>query len=368
MNIPFVSLEPMHKEIESDVLSKFKEVYNKSWFINGEEVEKFEEEFAEYCDVKYCIGCGNGLDALYLILKAYDIGNEDEVIIPSNTFIATALAVTYAGAKSIFVEPDLDTFNLDINLIERSITSKTKAIIPVHLYGQPVDMDTINAIAQRYDLKVIEDAAQSHGALYKGKKTGSLGDVAGFSFYPGKNLGALGDGGAITTNDSKLADRLRALGNYGSNRKYHHDFKGVNSRLDEIQAAILRIKLKYLEKWNEDRRRVAKSYLNNITNNDVILPSKDENSNHSWHLFVVKSEYRDKLKQYLQENNINTQIHYPIPIHLQNGYKDFGFVEGDFPISEKLSYEVLSLPIWYGMSDEHIKYVIDIINKWKPDF
>ncbi len=365
MNIPFVSFEAMHKEIEYEMLNKFKEVYNRNWFIQGDEVRKFEEEFAEFCDAKYCIGCGNGLDALYLILKGYDIGAGDEVIVPSNTFIATALAVTYAGAKPVLVEPDLDTYNINADQIEKAITDKTKAMIAVHLYGQSADMVQVNLIAKRYGLKVIEDAAQSHGALYKGKKTGSLGDAAGFSFYPGKNLGALGDGGAVVTNDKELTEKIRSLANYGSNKKYHHIYKGTNSRLDEVQAAFLRIKLKKLEQWNESRRRISQKYLDGINNFLIIKPLELEYVKHVWHLFVVRTKKRDEIQSYLKSKGIDTLIHYPIPIHLQDAYRDLGFEEGSFPLAEEISKEALSLPIWYGMKDQEIDYVIETINSFE---
>ncbi|MDF2802264.1 MAG: Glutamine--scyllo-inositol transaminase [Anaerocolumna sp.] len=365
MNIPFVSFESMHREIESEIMDKFREVYNKNWFIQGEEVTRFEEEFAAFCEAKHCIGCGNGLDALYLILRGYGIGIGDEVIVPSNTFIATALAVTYAGAKPVFIEPNLITYNIDTNLIETAITDKTKAIIAVHLYGQPADMDSINALAKQYNLKVIEDAAQAHGALYKGKKAGSLGDAAGFSFYPGKNLGALGDAGAVVTNDNELADKIRAIANYGSQQKYHHIYKGTNSRLDEVQAAFLRIKLKKLEQWNEHRRKIATKYLQGISNPYIVKPSNAEYAQHVWHLFVIRSERRDEVQENLKGEGISTLIHYPIPIHLQDAYQELDFAKGRFPLAEQISNETLSLPIWYGMKDNEIEYVIDTINSFK---
>lgn len=365
MKVPFVSFEPMHKEIEEEILNKFKEVYKKNWFIHGEEVSKFEEEFAVFCGTKYCIGCGNGLDALYLILRGYDIGIGDEVIVPSNTYIATALAVSYTGAKPVFIEPKLQTYNINPEIIEKAITKNTKAIMAVHLYGQPADMDEIDKIAKKYNLKVIEDSAQAHGALYKGKKTGNLGDAAGFSFYPGKNLGALGDAGAIVTNDKELADKIRALGNYGSDRKYHHIYKGTNSRLDEVQAAFLRIKLKNLDKWNEERRKTAQKYIYAINNPKVIKPMEEDYARHVWHLFVVRTEKRDEFETYLKESRIGTTIHYPIPMHLQEAYKELNIKEGALPIAEKISKEVISLPMWYGMKDEEAEYVIEKINKWR---
>lgn len=365
MNIPFVSFENMHREIEEDITAAFKKVYANNWFIQGKEVEEFEKEFAEYCGVKYCIGCGNGLDALYLILKAYGIGEGDEVIIPSNTYIATALAVTYAGASPIFVEPIEETYNINPALIEEKITSNTKAIIAVHLYGQTANMTDIKSIADKYNLKLIEDAAQAQGAKRGGIKTGALGDVAGFSFYPGKNLGALGDAGAVVTNDRELAKKIRALGNYGSDYKYHHIYKGNNSRLDEVQAAFLRIKLGQLDKWNTDRNRIANRYLSEINNPNIELPILDEDSTHIYHVFALRCDRREELEKYLSEKGIGTNKHYPFPIHLQDAYKDLGYSEGDFPIAEKISNTELSIPMYYGMTDEEITYVIDVLNAWK---
>lgn len=365
MNIPFVSFDPMHKEIEHQTLQKFKEVYEKNWFIQGEEVQKFEKEFAEFCESKDCIGCGNGLDALYLILRGYDIGRDDEVIIPSNTYIATALAVSYVGAKPIFVEPDLLTYNINPCLIEKAITPKTKAVIAVHLYGQPADMDEINQIAKKNGLKVIEDAAQAHGSLFKGKRVGSLGDASGFSFYPGKNLGALGDAGAIVTNDQKLADKIRAIANYGSDKKYHHIYKGTNSRLDEIQAAFLRIKLRNLDRWNDERRKIAEKYTYGIKNPRINKPLEAEYAKHIWHLFVVRTEKRDGFTKYLNDHGIGTTIHYPIPMHLQKAYEELKIPIGTLPLAEKISHEAISLPLWYGISDENINYIIETINNWR---
>jgi dTDP-4-amino-4,6-dideoxygalactose transaminase len=364
MKIPFVSFEIMHNEIKEEVYKKFKDVYERNWFIQGDEVARFEKEFADFCDVDYCIGCGNGLDALYLILRGYDIGTGDEVIIPANTFIATALAVSYTGAKPVFVEPNLENYNINTTLIEDAISERTKAIIAVHLYGQPAHMDEVNRIAKKYDLKVIEDSAQAHGALYKGKKVGSLGNAAGFSFYPGKNLGAFGDAGAVTTNDKNLADKIRAIANYGSNIKYHHIYEGINSRLDEIQAAFLRIKLRNLDKWTVERRKIAQQYTEGITNSKIIKPLEEVYSNHVWHLFVIRTNMRDQLRNYLRENGIETLIHYPIPMHIQQAYANLEFKKGDFPIAEKISDEVLSLPMWYGMKYKEINYIIETINSY----
>ena len=365
MKVPFVSFEVMHKEIEPKILEKFKEVYEKNWFIQGEEVQKFEEEYAEYCGVKYCVGCGNGLDALFLPLKAYGIKAGDEVIVPSNTYIATALAVSYTGAAPVFVEPKMNTFNINPEEIEKKITSRTKAIMAVHLYGQPAEMEPIYEIAKKYDLKIIEDSAQAHGAAYKGKRTGSLGDAAGFSFYPGKNLGALGDAGAMVTNDKELADKVRALGNYGSDYKYHHIYQGNNSRLDEVQAAFLRIKLQELDKWNKERVRIANRYLTEITNPGVILPTTAEDCTHVYHVFGIRCENREALEKHLNEKGIGTNKHYPIPMHLQGAYQELKIPQGALPIAEEISATELSIPMYYGMADDEISYVIDTINQWK---
>lgn len=365
MKIPFVSFETMHNEINNEILVGFENVYKKNWFIKGEEVKKFEKEFAEYCGAKYAVGCGNGLDALYLILKAMEIGDGDEVIIPSNTFIATALAVSYTGALPVMVEPDIDTYLINPELIEERITKRTKAIIAVHLYGQATDMDKINEIAQKYNLKVIEDAAQAHGAEYKGKKVGSLGDAAGFSFYPGKNLGALGDAGAITTNDGILAKKIEALGNYGSDYKYHHIYKGNNSRLDEIQAAVLRIKLLNLDKWNMNRNDIALKYQAGIKNPLIHLPKISNNVKHVWHIFAIRCSERDRLEEYLNSKGIGTTKHYPIPIHKQGAYVDTVLGTNILPIAEEISMTELSIPMYYGMTDEEVQYVIDAINAFR---
>lgn len=362
MNIPFASFEFMHQEIKQEVSKKFQEVYDKNIFIKGEEVSLFEKEFSEYCGVRYCIGCGNGLDALYLILRAMDIGEGDEVIVPSHTYIATALAVSYAGAKPVFAEPDLKTFNINYQEIESKITARTKAVIAVHLYGQPADMDEITAIANRYNLKVLEDCAQAHGAIYKGKKVGTLGDAAGFSFYPGKNLGALGDGGAVTTNHLEIAEKVKALGNYGSITKYHHIYQGSNSRLDEMQAAFLRIKLKNLDRWNENRQKTAEYYLHNIKTGCIDLPYTKENRTHVYHIFSIRSKQRSALEQYMKDNGIDVMRHYPVPIHLQKAYADMEIGQGALPIAEEISETQLSLPMYYGMSDEAREQIVAVLN------
>lgn len=362
--IPFASFEMMHKEIKQEVRGKFEEIYRNNWFILGDEGKAFEKEFAQYCGVQYCIGCGNGLDALYLILRGYGIGKGDEVIVPSNTFIATALAVSYTGAVPVFVEPSIMSFNINPEKIEEKISCKTRAIIAVHLYGQPADIDPILSIARKHGIKVIEDAAQAHGAEYKGRKVGSLGDAAAFSFYPGKNLGALGDAGAVVTDDAELAEKVRALGNYGSDFKYHHIYKGNNSRLDELQAAVLRIKLKNLDRWNDYRREISFRYMNEINNENIKLPVVSNESKHVFHIFAVRSTKRDELEKYLRNNDIETNKHYPTPIHLQGAYKELGIFKGALPIAEEISETELSLPLYYGISKEDVDRIIETLNNF----
>ena len=365
MNIPFASFVPMHEEIRQGLDAAFKKVVDKSYFIQGEECKKFEEEYAAYCGTKYCVGVATGLDAIYLILKALDIKAGDEVIVPSNTYIATALAVSFTGAKPVFVEPVIDTYNIDVTRIEEKITEKTKAIIAVHLQGRAADMDAINAIAKKHGLYVVEDAAQAHGARYKGQKVGALSDAAAWSFYPGKNLGALGDGGCITTNNKQIADKVRALGNYGSDYKYHHIYQGTNSRLDEMQAAFLRVKLPHLDKWNEARRKIAEAYLEGITNPLIKLPlATSADYEHIYHVFVIRCDRRDELEKYLKDNGIGTVKHYPVPMHLQKAYEELHIQEGELPIAEEISKTVLSIPMYYGMTDEEVAYVIDALNKF----
>ena len=364
MKIPFVSFKPLESELDTELRAAFERVYSSSWYIEGKEDAAFEKSFAEFCGVNYCVGCGNGLDALVLALKALGIGEGDEVIVPSNTYIATALAVTYVGAKPVFVEPRIETFNIDPDKIESAITDKTKVIMPVHLYGQACDMDAIMDIAGRHNLKVVEDCAQAHGATYKGQRVGSFGDAAGFSFYPGKNLGALGDAGAVVTNNEALAKKIRALGNYGSDYKYHHIYKGNNSRLDELQAAFLSAKLHHMDRINEERRRIANRYLNEIHNSKIVLPVVEKDMVPVWHIFGIRCAERDELEKYLNDNGIGTNKHYPISMHLQECYKDLGYKEGDFPIAEEISKTELSLPMYYGMTNEQVDYVIHSINEF----
>ncbi len=362
MKIPFVSFLPMERELDHELRGAFERVFKASWYIEGTEGRTFESAFAAYCGMKHCVGVGNGLDALMLVLKALGIGAGDEVIVPSNTYIATALAVTYVGAKPVFVEPKIETFNIDPERIEAAISEKTKAVIPVHLYGQACDMDSILAITREYGLKVIEDCAQAHGAKYRGGVVGSFGDAAGFSFYPGKNLGALGDAGAVVTNDPLIAEKVRALGNYGSDYKYHHIYKGHNSRLDELQAAFLLVKLPYLDKMNAERRKIATRYLTEISNEKIILPNVPEYALPVWHVFAIRCRERDKLEEYLKDKGIGTNKHYPIPMHLQDCYRDLGFSKGAYPIAEEISSTELSIPMYYGMNDDEISYVIEAIN------
>jgi dTDP-4-amino-4,6-dideoxygalactose transaminase len=341
--IPFLDLKAPIEELKEETYRAIDDVLKSGWFILGEKVSQFEQAFADYCETKHCIGVANGLDALFLILKAYGIGEGDEVIVPSNTYIATWLAVSYAGAKPVPVEPDLRTYNIDPLKIEAAITPRTKAIMVVHLYGQPCDMDPIIALAKKYNLKIIEDSAQAHGAKYKGKRVGNLGDASGFSFYPGKNLGALGDGGAVTTSDNALAEKIRTLRNYGSQIKYHNLYKGFNSRLDEIQAAVLIERLKKLDEWNARRQGIAKMYLENLSEKNFVLPYVPSWAEPVWHVFVICTENRDELQKYLAEKGIGSVIHYPIPPHHQPAYQEMSTLS--FPISEKIHQEVISIPI-----------------------
>lgn len=359
--IPFLDLHEPYQELKTEITEAFEKVMESGWYILGEEVRKFEQEFAAYCGTKHCIGVANGLDALHLILKAYGIGAGDEVIVPSNTYIATWLAVTYTGAKVVPVEPDKKTYNIDPQKIEKAITSKTKAILPVHLYGQCVDMDPIKEIAKKYNLKIIEDSAQSQGALYKGKKSGALGDASGFSFYPGKNLGAFGDAGAITTDDDNLADRLFMLRNYGSKIKYENQIIGYNSRLDELQAAFLRVKLRYLDEWNKRRSVLAQIYLEGLQGLDLVLPEVEKGTTPVWHVFVIQTKQREALQKFLANHKIATLIHYPIPPHLQEAYKNLGISRGELPISESIHQNILSLPIGPHMNEEQVQHVVNVM-------
>ena len=361
--IPFLDMKSPYLELQDELDEAYKRVMSSGWYILGNEVRHFEQEFSEYCGVEHCVGVGNGLDALHLILLAADIGKGDEVIVPSNTYIATWLAVTHSGATPVPVEPDIHTYNIDPAKIEDAITSKTKAIIAVHLYGQPADMDPINKIAKEHGLLVVEDAAQAHGALYKGRRVGSLGDAAGFSFYPGKNLGALGDGGAITTNNKNIAEKISVLRNYGSRRKYENEVIGFNSRLDEMHAAFLSVKLKYLDLWNDRRRSVAETYLKEFQDLKATIPPfvlPDTSS--VWHLFVIRTDYRDELKNYLSERGIDTLIHYPIPPHLSQAYAGHDIKNDQLQIAEKLANTVLSIPM--GPHLNEVSYIVEAITQF----
>ena len=360
--IPFLSLKPVNEQYRAELDAAIQRVLDKGWYLLGQEITDFENAFAEFCGVKNCVGVGNGLDALSLIIKAYGFGPGDEIIVPSNTYIATILAISQNGCTPVLVEPDINTYNINPDLIEAAITPKTKAIMVVHLYGQAVEMEKVWAVAQKYNLKVIEDSAQAHGAMYQGRRTGSLGDASGFSFYPGKNLGCLGDGGAVTTNDDELAKRVRALRNYGSEIKYQHLFKGVNSRLDEIQAAMLSVKLKYLDQDNQKRRNVARFYRENIVNSQIVLPQVKNEESHVWHIFAVRCARRDELQKYLSDNGIGTQIHYPIPPHKQQAYSEWNALS--LPIAEQISHEELSLPMSPVLTQQEMEYVVERINQF----
>jgi len=359
--VPFLDLKAINLNHAADLKAAFDRVLNSGWYILGKEVKVFEEEFARYCGVEHAIGCSNGLDALHLILRAYGIGTGDEVIVPSNTYIATWLAVTYSGAKPVPVEPVLSTYNIDPHRIEAAITSRTKAIMVVHLYGQPAEMDAILEIADKHGLKVIEDGAQAHGAVCNGRKVGSLGHAAGFSFYPGKNLGAIGDAGAVTTNDPELAKRVRVLLNYGSQVKYHNEVQGFNCRLDELQAALLRVKLPYLDAETSRRQAIANCYGQELADLDITLPIVAPGAQPVWHLYVIRTDRREALQAAMTDAGIGTMIHYPIPPHLQPAYAELGLSNGDLPISELIHREVLSLPMGPTMTDEQVDDVISAV-------
>ena len=364
--IPFLDLKGINAQYKAQLIEACTRVIDSGWYVQGNECKEFDKEFAQYCGTKYAIGVANGLDALILIFRAYKemgiMNDGDEVIVPSNTYIASILAISQNNLIPVLVEPDINTYLIDPSKIEEKITLKTKAILPVHLYGQTCEMDKINEIAKKYNLKVIEDSAQSHGAYYKDKRSGNLGDASGFSFYPGKNLGALGDGGAVTTNDEELANAIKALGNYGSHKKYENLYKGINSRLDELQAAMLRVKLKHLDEESNKRREIANYYLENIKNDNIILPTIREQDNHVWHLFVIRTTKRDELQKYLLDNGIQTLIHYPIPPHRQNAYKEWN--NESYEISEQIHNEVLSLPISGVQSLEDTIKIVQVLNDY----
>jgi dTDP-4-amino-4,6-dideoxygalactose transaminase len=359
MKVPFLSLTAIHDEIGRELDEAYRRVMRSGRYILGEEVDAFEERFARYCGARHCVGVGNGLDALTLALRAWDIGSGDEVIVPSNTYIASWLAASHTGARPVPVEPDVTTYNIDPNRIEDAITPRTRAILPVHLYGQSADMDPIREIGKRRGLRVLEDAAQAAGARYRGRRTGVLGDAAGFSFYPTKNLGAFGDAGALVTDDAELAGRVRALRNYGSRARYVNEVIGYNSRLDPLQAALLGPRLDVLDDWNARRARIAKRYLEGLQGTTLDLPAIGAGNEHTWHLFVVRSQRRAAFREALEKRGVATDIHYPTPPHLQEAYAALGFRKGAFPVSEKIHEEVASLPMWPHMSDGEVAYVIE---------
>ena len=363
MNIPFLPLDKINNRFRDEIDARLKAILDKGWYLQGEENERFCRNFAAYCGTKYALGVANGLDALNLILRAYGFGSGDEIIVPANTYIASILAISENSCTPVLVEPDINTYNIDPDLIEAAITPSTRAIMVVHLYGQAVKMEKVWDIAQRHGLKIIEDAAQAHGAFYQGKRVGSLGDAAAFSFYPGKNLGCMGDGGVITTNDDELYAKVKALANYGSDRKYHHIYKGVNSRLDEIQAAVLDVKLANLDADNARRRKIAAYYRRAITNPSVILPQTYDEDAAVWHVFTVRTERRDEFQKHLADNGVQTIIHYPTPPHKQEAYAEWNDLS--YPITEKIHREIISLPISPVMTDEEAAYVADVVNRWE---
>jgi dTDP-4-amino-4,6-dideoxygalactose transaminase len=362
MTIPFLDLKAAYSELKDELDAAYHRVMDSGWYVLGNEVTLFETEFAQYCGAEHCVGVGNGLEALHLILRALDIGDGDEVIVPANTYIASWLAVMYCGATPVPVEPEETSYTLNPDLISKSITKRTKAIMPVHLYGLAADMDSINEIAAQHGLHVLEDAAQAQGARYKRRCAGSHSDAAGFSFYPGKNLGAFGDAGAVVTNDGAIADRVRVLRNYGSRVKYHNEMIGFNSRLDELQAAFLRVKLPILDVWNERRKAIASRYLHGLRETDLLLPAVPSWADHVWHLFVVRSPRRDALQEALAAAGIGTMIHYPIPPHLQPACASLGWGIGSFPITEAIHREVLSLPIGPHLSMEDVDAIIEVVS------
>lgn len=364
MIIPYLDFYGIHHELKYELNEAFKNVMDNSYFIMGKYLNEFERTFAEYCGTRYCVGTGNCLDSLRLIMMAYGIKEGDEVIVPSNTYIATALAVTLVGASPILVEPDIETLNINTKKIEEKITKRTKAIIAVHLYGRVVDMEPLMNLAKNYKLKVIEDAAQGHGAIYNDKMVGNLGDAAAFSFYPGKNLGALGDAGAICTNDGELYTKIKALRNYGSDVKYYNKYIGINSRLDEMQAAFLLVKLTNLNKWNQERIKIANIYYKEINNKNITLPIMSKQGENNYHIFPILCNKRDKFMKYLNDKEIGTTIHYPLPLHLQEAYASMGKKNGDYPIAEKIANEELSIPLYYGLSTSQIYYIVDSINSF----
>lgn len=363
MKVPFNILDRQFFKYQAEYEQKALDVLRSGWYILGKEVQEFEKEFAEYLGVKNVVGVDNGLNALVLTFRALEIGEGDEVIVQGNTYIASVMGISMNGATPVFVEPD-KFFNMDMEKVEEKITSKTKAILVTHLYGQASNMEKIIEICKKHNLKLIEDCAQSHGARFNGKMTGSFG-IGCFSFYPSKNLGAFGDGGAIATNDDEFAQKIKVLRNYGSEKRYYNQVVGYNSRLDEIQAGLLRVKLKYLDELIEERKKIAHRYINEIKNTLIELPKIRENATHVWHLFVIKCENRDNLQKYLEEKGVGTVIHYPISPHMSEAYEYLNIEKGKLPITEKYAETVLSIPMYNGMKDEEINYVIEVLNEYK---
>lgn len=360
--IDFLHLHKINERYRNEIDTRINDVINSGWYILGQQNEIFCDNFAKFCGTKYALGVANGLDALSLIIKAYGFSQGDEIIVPANTYIASILAISQNGCTPVLVEPNIHTYNIDVDLIEEKITKKTKAIMVVHLYGQAVEMQKIWSLAKKYQLKIIEDSAQAHGAVYQNQRVGSLGDASGFSFYPGKNLGCLGDGGAITTNDVDLYQKLKALANYGSDTKYHNLYKGVNSRLDEIQAGILDVKLQYLDQDNQRRCDIAQYYRSNIKNPLIVLPEGKDEMSHVWHLFVIRVKQRNLFQEYLNQNGIQTMIHYPIPPHKQKAYTEWGQLT--LPITELIHQEVVSLPMSPVLTQDQVKKVVEVVNGW----
>lgn len=366
MNIPFVNFAPAHDAIRDEMKQAFDQVYDSNWFVLGKQVEAFEQAYAAFNQTSSCVGISNGLDALHIALKVLGVGPGDEVIVPSNTYIATLLAVSYVGAKPVMVEPDPETYNIDANRIEAALTPATKAIMPVHLYGQACNMEAIMDIAGKHHLFVVEDNAQAQGATYSGKLTGSWGHINGTSFYPGKNLGALGDAGAVTTNDISLARKAEILRNYGSEKKYYNEVIGHNMRLDELQAAFLSVKLKHLPEWTRQRQQIAAWYGEALADAaHIVLPKVADKATHVYHLYVIRTERRDELQAYLAAEGIGTLIHYPIPAHMQKAYASLGFQKGDFPIAEEIARTCLSLPMWPGMTKDDVSIVAEAMRKFQ---
>lgn len=361
--IKFLDLEKVNNRFRREIDERIKGILDKGWYLQGEENDRFSKDFADFCGAKYAVGVANGLDALRLIIRASGFGSGDEIIVPANTYIATILAISDNGCTPVLVEPDIHTYNINPDLIEEAITPKTKAIMLVHLYGQAVQMQKIWDLAKKYNLKVFEDAAQAHGAEYQGQRVGNLGDAAAFSFYPGKNLGCMGDGGAVVTNDEELYNKVKALANYGSDRKYHHIYKGLNSRLDEIQAAVLDVKLPHLLQDNQRRREIAKYYRENIKNPLIVLPQTYDEKAHVWHVFVVRTAERDRFQKYLSDNGVQTIIHYPTPPHKQPAYAEWNHLS--FPVTEQIHREIISLPMSPVMTDEEVEQLVEVVNRYK---